>query len=394
MKRGAFPARLDDALIVTAMLVAALLVTATTASAQPSRLIHAQVTTHALTPGALGHELAPSPAREPHWLAYAVPAVSKGHVCCFENLNGKGDSELRNSGCRLESEGSFTFGSGADRTLTNAMLDGRSQLLVFYRMEKGALTNVRVFSGDCGIDAEGRPVTWLTGVTPEESVTFLGGLVTAPAHRARKALVKRRGGHKDEVPAGFDDDGPGEHALTALALHAGPAAQKALEGFIGKGQPQALRAKAAFWIGNERGREGFEALKRIVPEDESAAFRQEATFAISQCEVPEATDLLLRMAKRDPEGDVRGQALFWLAQKAGKKAADGIVDAIHDDPDVDVKEKAVFALTQLPDGQGVPELIRLARTHRTPEVREKALFWLGQSGDPRALEFIEEILTK
>ena len=34
------------------------------------------------------------------------------------------------------------------------------------------------------------------------------------------------------------------------------------------------------------------------------------------------------------------------------------------------------------------------RTNRDPELRKKALFWLGQSGDPRALDLIEELLAR
>ena len=44
--------------------------------------------------------------------------------------------------------------------------------------------------------------------------------------------------------------------------------------------------------------------------------------------------------------------------------------------------------------RGVPLLIEVARTNRSPKVREQAIFWLGQSGDPRALEFFEEVLTR
>jgi HEAT repeat protein len=91
---------------------------------------------------------------------------------------------------------------------------------------------------------------------------------------------------------------------------------------------------------------------------------------------------------------VRSQALFWLAQKAGRKAVEAIRDAIREDPETEVKRKAVFALSQLPKDEGIPQLIHVARTNRNPEVRKQAIFWLGQSHDPRALAFIEEILTK
>ena len=53
-----------------------------------------------------------------------------------------------------------------------------------------------------------------------------------------------------------------------------------------------------------------------------------------------------------------------------------------------------FALSQRRNGEGVTALINVVRTSKDPELRKKALFWLGQSKDPRALDLIEELLTK
>ena len=39
-------------------------------------------------------------------------------------------------------------------------------------------------------------------------------------------------------------------------------------------------------------------------------------------------------------------------------------------------------------------MIAVAKTNKDPEIRKKALFWLGQSGDPRALDLFEQLLTK
>ena len=119
-----------------------------------------------------------------------------------------------------------------------------------------------------------------------------------------------------------------------------------------------------------------------------------ALAAIAFHDDPAADRHLIRLARRHPASRTRGQALFWLSQKAGEKAAAAITGAIDDDPDADVKEKAVFALSQLPKDEGVPRLIEVARTHRSREVRKKAMFWLGQSNDPRALGFIEDVLTR
>jgi hypothetical protein len=46
------------------------------------------------------------------------------------------------------------------------------------------------------------------------------------------------------------------------------------------------------------------------------------------------------------------------------------------------------------DGDGVQLLINVARTNRNPAVKKEAIFWLGQSQDKRALDYLEEILTK
>ncbi len=135
-------------------------------------------------------------------------------------------------------------------------------------------------------------------------------------------------------------------------------------------------------------------LETLIESDGSDHVTNGAIFAISQHDTPGALDSLIRMARRDASPHVRGQALFWLAQRAGERAAATIQDAILNDPETAVKKRAVFALSQLPRDEGIPKLIEVARTQRNPEVRKQAFFWLGQSKDPRALAFIEEILTK
>ena len=91
---------------------------------------------------------------------------------------------------------------------------------------------------------------------------------------------------------------------------------------------------------------------------------------------------------------LRTQALFWIAQRAGERAASIITGAIENDPDTEVKKQAVFALSQLPREEGVPKLIDIARHNKNREVQKQAFFWLGQSGDPRALSFFEDVLSR
>ena len=121
---------------------------------------------------------------------------------------------------------------------------------------------------------------------------------------------------------------------------------------------------------------------------------QPALLALSMHAEPAAITRLITIARDDPRSRVRGQALFWLAERAGDRAAAAVGGAVDNDPDIEVRKKAVFALSQLPHDEGVPKLIEVARSNRSAAVRKQAFFWLGQSKDSRALQFLEEVLTR
>ena len=187
---------------------------------------------------------------------------------------------------------------------------------------------------------------------------------------------------------------PRRKAVTAIALHSAPAADRALESFVEPSRPEWMRGDTAFWLGSTRGEAGARLLTRMLAQDPSDKVREKVTFGLSVSTVPSALTTLIATARDDRSTRVRGQALFWLAQKAGKEALATITGAIENDPDTEVKKKAVFALSQLPKDEGVPKLMDIARNNRNPEVRKQAMFWLGQSHDPRAVKFFEEILTR
>jgi hypothetical protein len=105
---------------------------------------------------------------------------------------------------------------------------------------------------------------------------------------------------------------------------------------------------------------------------------------------------LMRIARDEQRPrETRTQAVFWLGQLAEEPATEGLESLMRGDTiDREVREQAVFALSQRPNREGIDPLIRVVRTSRDPELRKKALFWLAQSRDPRALDLIEELLTK
>ncbi len=298
-------------------------------------------------------------ATSPTWFGYAVKSIrSDNESCCW---NGS-------SGCWLENE------RRSERVVANSTrpipLEGSDALAVLFRVENSAIEKIQVYSLECPLDAGGLPFVWITGVPEHASLSFL------------QQLTQNQTDHITDA------------AVFAIAQHAGSEPDDVLEQLVQPAQPERIREKTTFWLGASRGERGFTILKNILANDSSERVRDKAVFALSISKQPDALNELIRAAKSDPSAHIRGQALFWLAQKAGKRAAATITGAIENDPNTEVKKKAVFALSQLPRDEGVPKLIEVARDQKNPEVRKQAFFWLGQSHDPRALAFIQEVLTK
>ncbi|HYR46401.1 MAG TPA: HEAT repeat domain-containing protein [Thermoanaerobaculia bacterium] len=343
--------------------------------AGPARVEHADLRSQSASSGlAATYRALASRQTAPAWIGWAVPMAGDHHRCCYGSMDALKESPCAGR-CFLEDEYrnfNIVQSDGGDCVERG----GAAALLVLLRVENGETQRLRTFTSDCTLDAGGLPLFWLTDARPAESVALLEGLAGDPA------LERKKHAHR------------GEPALGAIALHDDTSADAALERFVAPARPLEVRKQAVFWLGNARGRRGYEVLAALAGKEESEELRRHIPFALSQSREPEAVETMIVMARQDGSAGVRGQALFWLAQKAGKKAAATIGNAIRDDPDAEVKKRAVFALSQLPKDEGIPELIRVARTNRNPEVRKKALFWLGQSKDPRALDFMEEILTR
>jgi HEAT repeat protein len=315
---------------------------------------------------------------DPAWIGYSVPAVNRtdGRTCCSGDTwisDGIVFTNGRIASCGLESSSSTTRrDANQPATMQNPVrLEGPDSVVVLYRVEARAVQRIRIVSQDCELDAGGRTIQWLDGVNGADSVKLLTTFVT-------KTDVK--------------SDRLTDIAVSAIAMHRDEAADAALEHLAGRDNPEFVRKKVMFWMGNARGPRGFETVRRIARDDPSTEVRKSAMFALSQGSDQQSVPELVRFAREDASPAVRGEAIFWLAQKAGQRAAKEITAAIDNDPDTDVKKRAVFALSQLPKDEGVPLLINVAKTNRNPAVRKQAMFWLGQSKDPRAIDFFAQIL--
>lgn len=299
----------------------------------------------------------------PAWFGYAVKTAAGDHQNCCWN-------DSRECGCRLEGgHGGVVMGNASPGG--PVQLEGSPAVAVLFRVVSDRVQKVHVFSLSCPLDAGGLPFIWLSGVPAGDSLAFLEQLATTDG--------------SDHVADG---------AVMAVAQHEDSRADDALDRLSRPSQPERIREKAVFWMGAARGARGVATLKNILAHDGSDNIRDKAIFALSISKQPDALEWMIQAARSDPSPHVRGQAIFWLAQKAGQRAVATITSAIANDPDTEVKKRAVFALSQLPKDEGVPKLIEVARNQKNAEVRKQAFFWLGQSGDPRALAFIEQVLTR
>jgi hypothetical protein len=307
-------------------------------------------------------------SHQPLWLGYEVPPLAGTHISSCESWTASSQVE---DGCcgEYQLEGS---GNNLNTSDKNKSTDTEMNILV--RIDQGAVTKVRVLNAGCHLNAGGIPFTWLTDVTPEDSVQFLKGVAEQHSQSREDRLL--------------------DEALVALSLHATSRATEALVSLASQSNSPRLREKGAFWLGAQRGHDGLVALRRLVHEEQDAELRQKLAFDISINSDPAAVDDLITMARSDADGRVRGQALFWLAQKAGKKATATLKNAIENDPEFEVKKKAVFALSQLPKDESIPQLVHIADTNSNFGIRKEAMFWLGQTNDPRALQYLEAVLKR
>jgi HEAT repeat protein len=204
-------------------------------------------------------------------------------------------------------------------------------------------------------------------------------------------------GTLDELMSIYNADRNSEirqKVLHSLSQMDDPRAQAKLFDIARGDDDPEVRQQAIHWIG-QRGEAALDDLAKLYQADRDNEVKSQVLHAYSQIDSPRALDRLFEAARSGENDELRGQAIHWLGQKAGERVLEGLRDiANSSDADTDVQLQVVHAISQRPAGEAVPLLIQLARTHRNPEVRRMAVHHLSQTGDPRALEFIREVLTK
>ena len=312
-------------------------------AAQPKLLVNAQVETRSASAGLdqQFHALL-SAQPQPAWIAWSVPAVRQYAL-----------------GCEYVSHDGWQSGT--------VHLEPPDHAVILFRVVANAVERIRALSPDCEIDAGGVPVHWLNDVAPAQSVALLASYVSDRAVN-------------------------GNSAMFAIAMHADPSADSALDRFSAADQPQNIRVRAVNWLGSARGRHGFEMLKKFIASDPDERVRERAVHSLASSKEPEALDLLIFTARSDKDTHLRAQAAGALGRTPPALVLATLTSIVASDPDQEVQRHAVSALRELSDGQGVPALIDLVKSSKSADIRKHAMSALQQTHDPRAVSFFEQVL--
>ena len=352
----------------TALLALIVATSALGISAQQPKTVNTQFHLGPVGPGLSATVARFQQSNGPLWVGYQVQALPRTHLSACSSWTGSSQVE---DGCCNE----YRLEDSSDNLNTSDEKDAVNPVVyVLLRIDHGAIEKVRLAPAGCTLNAGGLPLEWLSDAQPEDSVVFLGQIASKRGDERHDKLL--------------------DESLVAVSMHAIPKATEVLASLAAPPNNAHLREKAAFWLGAQRGHDGYIALQQLVVKEQDPKLREKLAFDLSINSDPAAIDELISMAKSDSDSGVRGQALFWLAQKAGKKAIGALRDSMENDPDFGVKKKAVFALSQLPKDESVPQLIHVADSNSNFAIRKEAMFWLGQTNDPRALAYLEGVLKR
>lgn len=105
-----------------------------------------------------------------------------------------------------------------------------------------------------------------------------------------------------------------------------------------------------------------------------------------------APELTRLVRNADAPMDTRKDALFWLGQS---DIATADLTRLYDrSQPFALREQWTFVLSQQHDDVALDKLIEIARGDSDVEIRKRAMFWLGQSRDPKAIQFLHDLILR
>jgi hypothetical protein len=205
--------------------------------------------------------------RTPAWIGYRTAAVPSGRQSCNAPLP----------------------------------LEPSKEMIVLARVGPSGIERLRTFSPDCEIETGDVPLTWLEGVSPDESASWLSTFVQ-PASSANRP------------------DSLVQPALAALGLTPGPAALRTLVGLARDDSRTTIRTRALNALAERAEQEASATIQNAIANDPDGEVKKTAVGALARMPKDEGVPLLIQIARTNRNVDVRKQAMFWLGQSKDPRA--------------------------------------------------------------------------
>lgn len=185
---------------------------------------------------------------------------------------------------------------------SHVSLEPSAQITVMLKLETGTLRRVRMFTPECDIDTGSVPLVWLEGVSPDDSASWLAGLVRQKTDdREWRARI-------------------GDPALSALAVHTGDRALSALIALAKDDDRVDVRRRALTALGDRAGQQASAAITGAVERDPEIEVKKTAVAALSRLPRDEGVPLLINVARTSPQAEVRREAMLRLGQSNDPRA--------------------------------------------------------------------------
>ena len=240
-------------------------------------------------------------------------------------------------------------------------------------------------------------------VDEQPAYTFLLAVAKTDADwEARRTAVRQIGRFKrddaaEELMKIFTSDTHLEvkrAALRSLAETRNPRALARLSE-IARTDTNAELRKTAIRTMGERGEAAVDDLLKLFDSEQAPDVKRTVLQSLSEIKSARVEDKLFEVTKGNDPADVRRQAIRLLGERVSKRSFEFLsATAQSADGNAEVQMQAVKAISQRRSEESVPVLIKIARTHPNHTVRKQAIRSLGETGDPRAIEFFREVLSK
>ena len=233
--------------------------------------------------------------------------------------------------------------------------------------------------------------------------TFLVGIAKNDADwESRRTAVRQLGDFKredaaEEIMKIYNNEANLEvkrAALRSLAETKNPRGQARLMEIARSESNPELR-KSAIRVMSDRGEAAVDDLLKLFDSEQTPDVKRSILQTLSDIKSTRVEDKLFAVAKGNDTMDVRRQAIRLLGERASKRSFEFLSETAQStDGNAEVQMQAVRAISERRAEEAVPILIKIARTHPNQAVRKQAIRSLGESGDPRAIDFFKEVLSK